>query len=297
MLLAKTTSKQSKLINAKVSRKAVNTIVNKYLALKAYLKLASNIKTIKLVKSSLSSVNFKQISKKATKATKAIKATSSQALTNKSKTTVNKNYISLRTANLVPTKNTIIGRFIVENVDSYTRANAGQQALLPLILALFLVIAISNTLSNVPYGYAAASSLSFSLGLSLSVFIAVTASALTLLGMQWFAHFALDSPSFLAPILVLIETISYSARAVSLGVRLFANLVAGHALLNIISKMGKQSILSRWFLLPLIVLPTAILGVIIVLELAVAQIQAYVFTVLTTIYDSESKEKPVFDLH
>ena len=252
-------TKPIKAVKSKLSTPAILKSTNKRIASKPTAKKASTKATTSKATATKATATkakatttAKPISKaSATKATTAkatSKATASKAkatATKAAKPIATKNYISLRTANLVPTKNTIVGRFIVENVDSYTRANAGQQALLPLILALFLVIAISNTLSNVPYGYAAASSLSFSLGLSLSVFIAVTASALTLLGLQWFAHFALDSPSFLAPILVLIETISYSARAVSLGVRLFANLEAGHALLNIISKMGKQSILSR----------------------------------------------------
>jgi len=249
-------TKPIKAVKSKLSTPAILKSTNKRIASKATAKKASTKATTSKATTTTkatatkakATTTAKPISKAS--ATKATTAKATSKATTKAKATAakpiaTKNYISLRTANLVPTKNTIVGRFIVENVDSYTRANAGQQALLPLILALFLVIAISNTLSNVPYGYAAASSLSFSLGLSLSVFIAVTASALTLLGLQWFAHFALDSPSFLAPILVLIETISYSARAVSLGVRLFANLVAGHALLNIISKMGKQSILSR----------------------------------------------------
>lgn len=199
--------------------------------------------------------------------------------------------VNLRAPNLIPTKNSLLGLFYIANVTSYTRANAGQQSILPLILALFFLIAISNTLSNVPFGYAPASSLSFSLGISLSVFVAVTAGALTLLGLSWFGHFALDSPGFLTPILALIETISYLARAISLGVRLFANLVAGHALLNIISKMSKTSLFSHWYLVPFVIIPAIILAVILTLELSVAQIQAYVLTVLTTIYDYESKEK------
>jgi len=90
------------------------------------------------------------------------------------------------------------------------------------------------------------------------------------------------APIFLAPLLVLIETASYISRAVSLGVRLAANLSAGHLLFAILASFGFQMIANSYFLLS--IFPIAIMIFITILEIAVAMIQAYVFCLLTSIY-------------
>ena len=90
--------------------------------------------------------------------------------------------------------------------------------------------------------------------------------------------------------LILIELVSYLARAISLGVRLFANLVAGHTLLNIISSMSTKILMSGWLGVLLVLIPMALLVLLIGLELAVALIQAYVFVILTCIYLNEANQ-------
>jgi F-type H+-transporting ATPase subunit a len=90
------------------------------------------------------------------------------------------------------------------------------------------------------------------------------------------------APLLLAPLLVLIETVSYVARAISLGVRLAANLSAGHLLFAILASFGFQMVVNQMYLLSLF--PVLIMVFITMLEMAVALIQAYVFCLLTTIY-------------
>ena len=93
------------------------------------------------------------------------------------------------------------------------------------------------------------------------------------------------------PFLILIELVSYLARGVSLGVRLFANLTAGHSLLNIISAMLMNIFIGVSIVFkPLILLiAVTILSALLILELCVAQIQAYVFSILTNTYEGDSK--------
>lgn len=190
---------------------------------------------------------------------------------------------------LLPTNLGLIGESLHASLLAISRNTVGNQAMLPLLLSLFGLILFVNLISNVPYNYAVASSVTFSLGLSFTVFIGVTVLAISLKGWTFLATFVpAGTPAVLLPLLVVIELISYLARAVSLGVRLFANLVAGHTLLTIISTMSSQILTSSWYGPLLALVPVTLLTVLVGLELAVAFIQAYVFTILTAIYIDEA---------
>jgi ATP synthase subunit 6 len=107
---------------------------------------------------------------------------------------------------------------------------------IPLIVLIFLTILIINILGLTPYAYTPTSHLSFTIFLSVAVITACTIIGLTHYGVQFFAIFIPEgTPLMLIPLLVLIETVSYIARAFSLGIRLGANIIAGHSLLVIIS--------------------------------------------------------------
>src|SRR5204862_4511632 len=107
---------------------------------------------------------------------------------------------------------------------------------LPFIYSLFFFIIIANLTGNVPYNYTITTSIVVSLGLSLTIFIGVTILALSIHKVRFFSFFIPSGcPLGLVPLLVLIELSSYLARAVSLGVRLFSNMMAGHTLMKILS--------------------------------------------------------------
>jgi F-type H+-transporting ATPase subunit a len=109
---------------------------------------------------------------------------------------------------------------------------------LPFIYSTFFFILISNLIGNVPYNFAIGTSIIQSLGFSFIIFIGVTLLSLVKHKLHFFSFFVpTGTPGVLVPLLVMIEFISYVARAFSLGVRLFANLVAGHTLLKILSGM------------------------------------------------------------
>ena len=156
---------------------------------------------------------------------------------------------------------------------------------LPFIYSLFFFILIGNLISNVPYSFAVTASGVVSLGLSITIFIGVTILAISIHGITFFAFFIpAGTPLALIPLLVLIELISYLARAVSLGVRLFANITAGHTLLKILSTYLFQLFSGSIFIAVLTLIPFAIFLALVGLEIAVSLIQAFVFTLLVCSY-------------
>jgi F-type H+-transporting ATPase subunit a len=113
----------------------------------------------------------------------------------------------------------------------------------------------------------------------------VTILALNLHGLKFFGFFVpAGTPLALVPLLVLIELVSYLARAVSLGLRLFANIVSGHCLLAILSSFLYKLFTTSLLIFVITLIPFVIFLAILGLELAVSFIQAYVFTLLIASY-------------
>jgi F-type H+-transporting ATPase subunit a len=162
---------------------------------------------------------------------------------------------------------------------------------LPLVYSIFFFIIIANLTGNVPYNFTVGTSIIVSLGISITIFIAVTVLALTKHKLHFFSFFLPNgTPLPLTPILTLVELVSYAARALSLGVRLLANLCAGHALLKILSTFLAQMFTSSIIIAILTLIPFSIFVAIIGLELAVSVIQAYVFSLLLCSYIKDAVE-------
>lgn len=161
----------------------------------------------------------------------------------------------------------------------------------PFIYALFWFLLVANLNGNVPYGYTVTTSGMAAMGLSVGVFLAVTLLGLSVHGVHFFSFFVpAGTPLGLVPMLVLIETVSYLARAASLGVRLFSNMVAGHTLLKILSTFLGKLFTSGVIVAVLTLVPFAVFVGLVGLELAVSLIQAYVFCVLTCSYLKDAIE-------
>uniref|UniRef100_UPI00315DD7F6 ATP synthase F0 subunit a n=1 Tax=Leucopaxillus giganteus TaxID=1167592 RepID=UPI00315DD7F6 len=190
-------------------------------------------------------------------------------------------------SNLIPSKWSISLESSFASLSSMVREQIGQHSeiYLPFIYSLFFFILIGNLISNVPYSFAVTASGVVSLGLSLTIFIGVTILALSIHGIKFFSFFIpAGTPLALVPLLVLIELVSYLARAVSLGVRLFANIVAGHTLLKILSTYLFKLFSGSLIIAVITLIPFAIFLALIGLELAVSLIQAFVFTLLVCSY-------------
>ena len=159
------------------------------------------------------------------------------------------------------------------------------------IYSLFFFILIANLIGNIPYNYTITTSIIVSIGFSFTIFIGVTILGLIIKNITFFSHFVPEGcPLPLAPLLSLIELVSYTARAFSLGVRLFSNMVAGHTLMKILASFLYQMFSSTLIVFILTLVPFAIFLAIMGLELAVSVIQAYVFTILTCSYIRDAIE-------
>lgn len=156
---------------------------------------------------------------------------------------------------------------------------------LPFILSLFFFILFSNLIGLVPYSFTATSQIVLALSLSVAVWIGVTILGFQIHGITFFSLFVpTGTPLPLVPFLVIIELISYIARAFSLGIRLAANMIAGHILLKILSTFIWKFIISSPIAFIIGIIPMIIFTALIGLELAVAFLQALVFVILTSSY-------------
>ena len=159
----------------------------------------------------------------------------------------------------------------------------------PFITVIFTFILFNNLIGLVPYSFTITSHLIVTFILSFSIFIGAIIICISKHKAQMFSIFLPGNTSFgLALLLVPIELISYVFKPISLGVRLFANLMAGHTLLKVIVGFAWSMLLLENFMSFMHLVPLLVLVILMGLELGVAVIQAYVFTVLMCIYLNES---------
>jgi F-type H+-transporting ATPase subunit a len=200
-------------------------------------------------------------------------------------------YFGNNNTKLVPSKWSIALESSFQSINSIVREQIGyiHELYLPFIYALFYFIVIANLNGNVPYSYTITTSIITSLSLSFTILIAVTILAFYLHKLAFFSYFVpLGTPLPLVPLLVLIELVSYLARGFSLGIRLFANVVAGHTLLKILSTFLYQMFTASLTLFIITLLPFTFFLALSGLEIAVSIIQAYVFILLTSSYLKDS---------
>lgn len=186
---------------------------------------------------------------------------------------------------LVPGRLQYLGESVYTFIQQMILDNVGKQgiAYTPYILSLFLFVLLGNFLGMIPYGFTFTSHIIVTFSLALIVFTLVTIVGFIKHGLHFFRLFCPEgTPLYIAPLLVPVEIMSYFTRPVSLGVRLFANMVAGHAMLKIFA--GFVVLLAGTSLFPLAILPFAVNLAVTGFEFLVALLQAYVFTVLTCIY-------------
>lgn len=188
---------------------------------------------------------------------------------------------------IIPSKWNISLESFFASINSMVRDQIGSynEIYIPFIYSLFCFIVISNLIGNIPYNFTIPTSAIVSIGSSFTLFIGVTILALSIHKLAFFSFFVPGgTPLALVPLLVWIELVSYAARAVSLGVRLFANMTAGHTLIKILSTFLSQMFGIGGILSLLTLIPFSIFISLIGLEIAVSLIQAYVFCILTSSY-------------
>ena len=169
-------------------------------------------------------------------------------------------------------------------------ANKGQM-FFPLISALFIYILINNLVGMVPYSFAPTSHFILTFSISFTVVIGATILGLQIHKLKFFSLLVPSGcPLGLLPLLVLIEFISYLARNVSLGLRLAANVLSGHMLLNILGGFTYNIMTKGLLYFFLGFLPLLFIVAFSGLEIGIAFIQAQVFAVLTSSYIKDALE-------
>jgi F-type H+-transporting ATPase subunit a len=196
---------------------------------------------------------------------------------------------------LIPNKYSIAFESSFQSLSTMVKDQIGalNEVYIPFIYSIFFFVLIGNLVSNVPYSFAINASAVVTLGLSATIFMGVTILSLSKHKLKFFSYFIPSgTPLALVPLIVLIEVVSYFARSISLGVRLFANLTAGHTLLKILSTFLYKLFSSSLIIAVLTLIPFAIFLGLIGLEIAVSLIQSFVLTLLTCSY-----LKDAIDLH
>ncbi|WP_413838059.1 F0F1 ATP synthase subunit A [Tateyamaria sp.] len=180
---------------------------------------------------------------------------------------------------IVPSRGQSVGELAYGFVYKMVEDVAGKDAVkfFPYIMTLFMFIVMANFLGLLPMSFATTSHFAVTVVLALAVFLTVTIVGFVKNGAAFLGLFWVSSaPLALRPILALIEVISYFVRPVSHSIRLAGNIMAGHAVLKVFAGFAAIAVVS-----PLsVVAITAMYG----LEVLVAFIQAYVFTILTCVY-------------
>ena len=148
----------------------------------------------------------------------------------------------------------------------------------PFIFTVFMFVLVGNLFGMVPYGFTFTSHIIVTFTMAMVVFVGVTVIALIKHKLHFFTFFMPPGvPLIMAPLLVPIEIISYLSRPLSLSVRLFANMLAGHTLLKVFAGFVVALGLFGAFPLAFVIALTA-------LEIVIALLQAFVFTILTCLY-------------
>jgi F-type H+-transporting ATPase subunit a len=180
---------------------------------------------------------------------------------------------------IVPTRTQSIGELIYGFTYKMVEDVAGKDAIkfFPYVLTLFMFVLFSNYLGLLPMSFATTSHIAVTAVLAMAVFLTVTIVGFVKNGTHFLGLFWVSSaPLALRPILAVIELISYFVRPVSHSIRLGGNIMAGHAVMKVFAGFAAVAVISP--------VSVGAISAIYGLEMLVAGVQAYVFTILTCVY-------------
>ena len=190
-------------------------------------------------------------------------------------------FLATKKKSLIPYKIQLVGEmsytFVAKMISDTAGANA--KPFFPFIFTLFMFVLFCNMVGMLPYSFTVTSHIIVTFVLAAAIFIGVTVIGFIKHGIKYLELFVPKGvPVVLLPLIIIIEVISYLSRPVSLSVRLFANMMAGHTMLKVFGGFViSLGLLGGWLPLGFSVALTG-------LEILVAFLQAYVFAILTCIY-------------
>jgi len=193
--------------------------------------------------------------------------------------------LGVRRRALVPGRWQSMAEMSYEFVSNLLRDTVGNEGrkYFPFVFSLFMFILFGNMLGMIPYSFTFTSHVIITFAMALTVFIGVTILGFVKHGIHFFSFFVPPGVSIILwPLMIPIEIISYLSRPISLAVRLFANLTAGHTMLKVFAGFVVSLGVVGGFL------PFAFVVALTGLELLIAFLQAYVFTILTCFYINDA---------
>ncbi len=194
---------------------------------------------------------------------------------------------------LVPGRMQMFAETIYSFIANMIRDNIGPKGrqYFPLIFTLFMIVLLGNVLGLIPYSFTYTSHIAVTAALAFLIFILVIVIGLAKHGFHFFSLFLpAGVPWWLIPLILPIEIMSFLTRPITLSVRLFANMIAGHIMLKVFAgfsvgmmAMGATGLLAG-------ILPMIFNSIMIAFELLIAFLQAYVFAILSCIYLKDAVE-------
>ena len=192
--------------------------------------------------------------------------------------------LTVNTRSIIPSRMQLMSEMSYNFIAQLLNDTIGNQGrkYFPFIFSIFMFVLIGNMVGMIPYSFTFTSHIIVTFALAAVVFIGVTVLGFIKHGLHFFSFFIIPGlPWYMLPILLPIEVISYLSRPISLSVRLFANMLAGHTLLKVFAG----------FVVPLGlagILPLAFIVALTGLEILIAFLQAYVFAILTCLYINDA---------
>jgi len=187
---------------------------------------------------------------------------------------------------LIPSRLQVVAESVYNLIFDIIKSSIGEEGtkFFPLVFSIFSFILLCNFLGMTPYSFAATSQVAVTLSLALISFFTITIYAIYRNGIGGFFHMFLPSgvPMLMAPLIFAIEFFSFLIRPVTLSVRLFANIVAGHVLLKVVAGF----VISLGIIFG--TLPFLFSILMTGFELFVAVLQAYIFSILVCAYIGET---------
>ena len=191
---------------------------------------------------------------------------------------------TVKTRSIIPTRMQLISEMLYDFIAQLLNDTIGNEGkkYFPFVFTIFMFVLIGNMIGMIPYSFTFTSHIIVTFGLASVVFIGTTILGFIKHRLHFFSFFVIPGlPWYMLPLLIPIEIISFLSRPISLSVRLFANMLAGHTLLKVFA--GFVVALGIGGVLPLAFI-VALTG----LEILIAFLQAYVFAILTCLYINDA---------
>jgi F-type H+-transporting ATPase subunit a len=197
--------------------------------------------------------------------------------------------LAVKPGRLVPNKTQSMAEMSYEFVANMIHSATGEDGLkfFPFVFSLFVFVLFCNFFGMVPGSFTVTSQIAVTFALACLVILMVIVTGFARHGIGFLKLFMPHAPWYLLILLIPIEVISFLTRPISLSVRLFSNMLAGHTMLAVFGGFV-VALGSAGALAPLAIAPMLLIVAIMLLELLVAFLQAYVFAILTCIYLNEA---------